>query len=336
MVTYDAGLMFNVLRLDANGFLWVIQEELDGLPFSIEGLLAKKDWEPFPFSGVMCLDSAAGSLAVHFTRGSIDGIRKGWREVWYTSHRVPEKADPVSVAVCASLHTDEPSRDERHGQIAPFVMLPLVGLPPAPDELEWVIALSGDLTLLPRGVVARTDIGSTGSLHISALHLPPPGDSSHSFDGVIFLTERVGPYPPQAMSFIRGHRQWAVRLDADGIAHAPDTLGEAWPERAGMDQRQAALSRACRILPSDYSDYGGSVVRWERGDTDYPDCSSGCRHWNPLHDPVDGSTASREIGGEDADWGVCSNPRSKRCGMLTWEHQHGIECFEPTPERIFA
>jgi len=31
------------------------------------------------------------------------------------------------------------------------------------------------------------------------------------------------------------------------------------------------------------------------------------------------------------DWGVCSNPRSPRCGLLTFEHQ-GCWEFEGAPE----
>ena len=63
-------------------------------------------------------------------------------------------------------------------------------------------------------------------------------------------------------------------------------------------------------LPSDYSDYGGLVERWADPTLDYPDCSSGCRHWREM----------------DADWGVCANPNSPRAGLLTWEHQAGYDC----------
>jgi hypothetical protein len=28
------------------------------------------------------------------------------------------------------------------------------------------------------------------------------------------------------------------------------------------------------------------------------------------------------------DWGVCTNPRGPRKGLLTWEHQAGYGCFE--------
>lgn len=65
-------------------------------------------------------------------------------------------------------------------------------------------------------------------------------------------------------------------------------------------------------LPTDYSDYGGDVKRWENPNEDYPDCASGCRWWIPL----------------DSDWGVCNNSNSPRAGLLTFEHQAGKGCFK--------
>lgn len=45
------------------------------------------------------------------------------------------------------------------------------------------------------------------------------------------------------------------------------------------------------------------------------DCSCGCRFYAPLAGPTGG------------DWGVCTNPASHRCGLLTFEHQ-GCRWFE--------
>ena len=53
-------------------------------------------------------------------------------------------------------------------------------------------------------------------------------------------------------------------------------------------------------------------------DTDHhdkPDCSSGCKHFIPLEGRV------------GMDWGVCSEPRSPRAGLLTFEHM-GCPFFE--------
>ncbi len=64
-------------------------------------------------------------------------------------------------------------------------------------------------------------------------------------------------------------------------------------------------------LPSDFEPNGerDRDARWG------PDCSCGCRHFIPLED---------ELG---ADWGVCANPASPRCALLTFEHQ-GCHQFE--------
>ena len=77
------------------------------------------------------------------------------------------------------------------------------------------------------------------------------------------------------------------------------------------------LRKIVKALPSDYTDYGGSVERW-KDDDDYPDCSCGCKFFAPL----DGKLG--------ADWGVCTNPNGPRCGMLTFEHQTGRGCYAPT------
>lgn len=70
-----------------------------------------------------------------------------------------------------------------------------------------------------------------------------------------------------------------------------------------------------KILPSDYSDYGGAVERWACGNDDYPDCSCGCQFFIGLEDPL------------GADWGICSNSQSPRAGLLTFEHQAGKGCY---------
>jgi hypothetical protein len=92
----------------------------------------------------------------------------------------------------------------------------------------------------------------------------------------------------------------------DSMKRVPDTEKE-W---ADYD-----LWKVCKVLPSDYSTYGGKVERWKDKNKPYPDCSSGCRYWRPLD------------GGLGCDWGICANPKSPRAGLLTWEHQAGQDCF---------
>lgn len=72
-------------------------------------------------------------------------------------------------------------------------------------------------------------------------------------------------------------------------------------------------------LPTDYTDYGGTIERWETTDLNYPDFSGGCQFFVPLYDQSSDSI--------DLDWGVCTNVAGPRAGLLTWEHQAGFQCF---------
>lgn len=59
---------------------------------------------------------------------------------------------------------------------------------------------------------------------------------------------------------------------------------------------------------------------WPQGNPDYTgDCSCGCKWYVGLEEGFVG------------DWGVCTNPKSYRCGLLTFEHQGCIE-FEHDDE----
>jgi len=77
------------------------------------------------------------------------------------------------------------------------------------------------------------------------------------------------------------------------------------------------LFRVLRLLPTDYTDYGGSVVRWEKEDESYSDCSCGCKWALWLDKPF------------QSDWCVCTKTGAPRCGLLTFEHMTGKDCFEP-------
>ena len=87
-----------------------------------------------------------------------------------------------------------------------------------------------------------------------------------------------------------------------------------------MPDPKPGLWGVVRRLPTDYSDFGGDVVRWADGDN-YPDCSSGCRWARWLK------------GALGSDWCVCANPASPRAGLLTFEHQAGRGCFEAKGKR---
>lgn len=84
-------------------------------------------------------------------------------------------------------------------------------------------------------------------------------------------------------------------------------------------QNQINLFDFCKVLDTDYVEYGGKITRAD-GDYRYLDCSVGCKHFVPLYDKV-----NKDL---NLDYGVCTNLRSKRCGLLTFEHQAGFGCFE--------
>ena len=42
------------------------------------------------------------------------------------------------------------------------------------------------------------------------------------------------------------------------------------------------FSQACKILDTDYIEFGGKISRWADPDADYSDCSCGCKFFNPV------------------------------------------------------
>ena len=70
-----------------------------------------------------------------------------------------------------------------------------------------------------------------------------------------------------------------------------------------------SLLKIVKKLPEDFEPWG-KVTEEERYNNKkaWGDCSCGCRYYIPLEH-------------HGADWGVCVNPKSHRCGLLTFEHQ---------------
>lgn len=77
--------------------------------------------------------------------------------------------------------------------------------------------------------------------------------------------------------------------------------------RLGTPKNHWHLHAICITLPTDYEPYGFRK-------RDGSDCSGGCKWF-------------LELVAAPLDWGVCANPRSPRCGLLTFEHQ-GCQFFE--------
>jgi len=62
---------------------------------------------------------------------------------------------------------------------------------------------------------------------------------------------------------------------------------------------------------------------WGKRERDGSDCSCGCNFYHVLDGP------------QGADWGVCTNPKSPRVGLLTFEHMGCPEWTEdPRWEQI--
>jgi hypothetical protein len=107
----------------------------------------------------------------------------------------------------------------------------------------------------------------------------------------------------------RRRRSQLVSRDTEG--------GEMGDERYRTHE---LLLKRVKQLPGDYKPWG----EVEREDPRAPggwwaDCSGTCRHYFQLQDVRDEQISY--------DWGVCTNPESHRCGLLTFEHQ-GCPKFE--------
>lgn len=85
-----------------------------------------------------------------------------------------------------------------------------------------------------------------------------------------------------------------------------------------MSAEHKRLLTLVKRLPEDYTPFG-------KTDPDaldqYVDCSCGCKYALLLEG---------ELG---ADWCVCTNPESHRCGLLTFEHQ-GCTKLTPTDKEL--
>jgi hypothetical protein len=79
-----------------------------------------------------------------------------------------------------------------------------------------------------------------------------------------------------------------------------------------MGDEHKRLIDLMKKLPTDYQPWG-KIERWEDKNKVYGDCSSGCKWARWLEDHKDESLS--------LDWCVCTNSKSPRCGLLTFEHQ---------------
>lgn len=77
------------------------------------------------------------------------------------------------------------------------------------------------------------------------------------------------------------------------------------------------LLKLVKTFPQDYEPFG-KVTEYDRRNK-WVDCSMGCKWFRPLEG---------ELG---MDWGVCTNVKSHRVGLLTFEHQGCLQGEVLTP-----
>jgi len=79
-----------------------------------------------------------------------------------------------------------------------------------------------------------------------------------------------------------------------------------------INKKHKYLWTIVKCLDSDFEPYGS-----RNRDEDYgPDCSCGCYCFEPVRGPL------------GSDWGVCTNNKSPRCGLLTFEHMGCKEYYD--------
>ena len=112
------------------------------------------------------------------------------------------------------------------------------------------------------------------------------------------LTAEQKDYFDLLCNLVERHKEQKGSIPCD-----PEIWREA--ERIGNVQTatpQKRLWKLARKLPSDSEPYG----QRSRGADYGPDCSCGCKFFHPLE--------------RETDWGICTNSKSPRAGLLTFEH----------------
>lgn len=298
--TFDLDIMFSSVLMDREGLLHEVPTRMD----EVEGWTAGVDTEPF-------------KDWMNNPRHRITPAPESTKPLIYTGYMVLNMSD-VDARQCWALFF-------RNGKLQALrpgddqAWSAEVSLPQGEQGEELDLDLDGK-NVRVRGLPEPPE-GKRWSLRHRELYAQPSArdeDEPYPFHGWMFTDNGVEGW--MAMRLASGRVQWTVPV-VDGVAHTPVVLAELWPDAwrsaGGVCDPLAAV---CPVLPTDYTDYGGDAVRWDRHDRVDEDCSSGCRWWRPVYDEVKNRV--------DGDWGVCSNPKGPRRGLLTWEHQAGRACFE--------
>lgn len=134
----------------------------------------------------------------------------------------------------------------------------------------------------------------------------------------------IGPDPQPSLDPHAGDVPSIVRRGFPPRTMQVPPGGVVLPRDPEHDRRCAMVL----VLPTDYQDYGGTIERWADDRLAYPDCSGGCIHFRPLF--------TEQSPFFDFDWGVCASPTSPRAGLLTFEHQAGVGCYEAPADELAA
>lgn len=123
-----------------------------------------------------------------------------------------------------------------------------------------------------------------------------------------FTAEIFKTLPEEIIHIVRGSEGvnvYALQVDR---AWRPATPTKVDVSKIAGDPQHKRLWEVCQ----DQADY---LAGRDTEDHTKPDCSSGCRYFHKLS------------GDHGADWGVCTEPRSPRAGLLTFEHM-GCQFYE--------
>ena len=128
---------------------------------------------------------------------------------------------------------------------------------------------------------------------------------SNGFHALALFNEKTGKYRARITQFPESF-SFTGKTEEDLQKQFGPFLEQYRLIMTQMEQNFASwhdrLTNVCRHLPSDFAPFGEI-------DVEGADCSTGCLHFLKLPGQVEN------------DWGVCSNSKSRRAGLLTFEHQ---------------
>ncbi len=247
------------------------------------------------------------SLAGSFIYGSTEDPRPAQIASGLTYYHAERQRQRDLQAAMRRLQTT------RH-QVAPARPEPAVAHVATAGTLR-TLELVALLVDIPEHALQRGDVGIVVQWHIAAAQYDVEFSATTRRARALITVPQeqllklhqappeLSPYAPLAEHV---QERWAVEPESRSTAgtREPEAALVNVPEHITLHD---LLHLVCLRRPTDFAPYG---LRQREA----ADCSCGCKHFVPLD------------GGLGADWGVCTQPRSPRAGLLTFEHQ-GCEFF---------